>query len=88
MASKWTRKSIPGHLFEITDEDGTPVLRIRGGMMPTLEHARLIAAAPALLEAARLTLEAITASEWLSDDARLGVYASKLRAAIAAAEGE
>ena len=45
----WERKSIPGHLFELHDSSGTPVMRIRGGMMPSLEDARLIAAAPELL---------------------------------------
>ena len=45
----WQRKSIPGHLFEINNGQGEIVLRIRGGMMPTLADARLLAEAPALL---------------------------------------
>jgi hypothetical protein len=45
----WQRRSIPGHLFEVTGEAAAVVLRIRGGMMPSLEDARLIAAAPELL---------------------------------------
>lgn len=47
----WSRKSIPGHLFEIHTADNSPVFRIRGGMMPTLHDAALIAAAPDLLHA-------------------------------------
>lgn len=47
----WRRKSIPGHLFEIHDADENPIFRIRGGMMPTLSDAVLIAAAPELLHA-------------------------------------
>ena len=49
----WIRKSIPGHLFELADTEGNPVMRIRGGMMPTLEDARLMEAAPELLAALR-----------------------------------
>lgn len=49
---RWERRSIPGHLFEIKDWDsGEPILRIRGGMMPTLAHAVLIESAPQLLAA-------------------------------------
>ena len=47
----WKRRSIPGHLFEITDLLNNPVIRIRGGMMPTLEDARLLESAPDLLSA-------------------------------------
>lgn len=46
----WTRKSIPGHLFEISGSSG-PVFRIRGGMMPSLEDARLLEQAPAMFAA-------------------------------------
>ena len=42
--------------FELLDSDGFPILRINGGMIPTDANARLIAAAPELLEA----LEALT----------------------------
>lgn len=56
-AGPWERKSIPGHLFEIQDSAANPVLRIRGGMMPTLEDARLIAAAPELLAALEAIVE-------------------------------
>ena len=52
----WKRRSIPGHLFEITDSTGNPVVRIRGGMMPTLDDAILLAAAPDLLEACKSAL--------------------------------
>lgn len=45
----WKRKSIPGHLFELSDAGGNPVLRIRGGMMPTLADATLLEGAPSLL---------------------------------------
>lgn len=45
----WNRKSIPGHLFEIQDGAGNALMKIRGGMMPTLADAKLIAAAPELL---------------------------------------
>lgn len=47
----WFRRSIPGHLFEIHDSEKNPVFRIRGGMMPTLEDAVLIASAPELFNA-------------------------------------
>lgn len=50
----WTRRSIPGHLFELYTDAGDPILRIRGGMMPSLEDARVLEAAPELLEVARL----------------------------------
>ncbi len=44
----WQRKAIPGHVFELTDADGNPVLRIRGGMMPSFHDALLLEAAPEL----------------------------------------
>jgi hypothetical protein len=49
----WKRKSIPGHVFELHNEAGDIVLRIRGGMMPTLEDSRLLEAAPELLDLVR-----------------------------------
>lgn len=77
----WSRKSIPGHLFEIHDADENPVFRIRGGMMPTLSDAMLIAAAPELL----------AALEWALDDPDSEIlgeeWAKAARAAIAKAIG-
>ena len=52
----WKRRSIPGHLFEITDSAENPVLRLRGGMMPSLEDSMLLTAAPDLLEACNAAL--------------------------------
>jgi hypothetical protein len=49
----WRRKSIPGHLFELNNAAGDIILRIRGGIMPTLTDARLLAEAPAMLDALR-----------------------------------
>lgn len=44
----WQRKSIPGHLFEIHNAAGEVVLRIRGGMLPTLGDAQLLSEAPTM----------------------------------------
>ena len=52
----WKRKSIPGHLFEIHDTQGNPVIRVRSGMMPTHGDAHLIIAAPDLLLACKEAL--------------------------------
>lgn len=49
----WEFRAIPGHLFEIHDTAKNPVLRLRGGMQPTLHDARLLAAAPRMLAALR-----------------------------------
>jgi hypothetical protein len=49
----WATRRVPGALFEIRDSDGNAVLRIRGGMDPMAPDARLIAAAPELLDLAR-----------------------------------
>lgn len=46
------QRTDPGRLFEVT-ADGQPLLRVRGGMFPTAADARLIAAAPELLEACK-----------------------------------
>lgn len=81
----WVRRSIPGHLFEIHqegDKDGI-VLRLRGGMVPMLADARLIAAAPELLAAARLVDAAFS---HLGDDDHEAWAA--IRAAIAKATGD
>jgi hypothetical protein len=66
MTAAWTRRSIPGHLFEISDASG-PVLRIRGGLMPTLETARLLTAAPEMLEALRAVVDCWETETMLSD---------------------
>lgn len=55
--AQWQRRSIPGHLFELTDQDGNIVMRIRGGMMPALADANLMTAAPALADALRRIVE-------------------------------
>jgi hypothetical protein len=52
----WKRRSIPGHLFEVSSETGEMVFRIRGGMMPVLEDARLIETAPELLDVLKQVL--------------------------------
>lgn len=57
----WERKSIPGHLFELHNSSGDIVLRIRGGMVPTLADARLLEAAPQMLDALRKALTLIEA---------------------------
>lgn len=49
-AGPWKRRSIPGHLFELTGAAGEVVLRIRGGLVPRLEDAKLLEAAPELYE--------------------------------------
>ena len=81
----WTRRSIPGHLFEITGQDGEPVFRIRGGMMPTLADAYLIAAAPEL----RAALEMLTTAANQKDPDPLVMFATveKARAALDKAKG-
>lgn len=59
----WQRRSIPGHLFEIKNTQGEIVLRIRGGMMPTLEDSQLLEAAPELVEMLR---ESIRSAELIA----------------------
>lgn len=49
----WQRRSIPGHLFELKNAAGDIVLRIRGGMMPTLDDARVLEAAAEMAELLR-----------------------------------
>ncbi len=84
----WTaRRSIPGHLFEVLDSDSNLVMRIRGGMVPTLFDARLIAAAPEMLSALRAVAAWLsevygTDSENMQDAAE---FAREIRAAIAKA---
>lgn len=79
----WTRRSIPGHLFELQGADGNPVLRIRGGMMPALDDARLLEAAPELLAAAESLLWNMPAPR---SRVRMAEWEA-LRAAIAKARG-
>lgn len=50
-AGPWQTRAIPGHLFEIANAAGEIVLRIRGGIMPTFQDARLLGAAAALYSA-------------------------------------
>lgn len=49
----WIRRSIPGHLFELVNTAGEIVLRIRGGMMPSLHDARLLELSPVMVETLR-----------------------------------
>lgn len=85
----WTRKSIPGHLFELNSSDG-PVLRIRSGMMPSLEDSYLIAAAADMLEA----LEECEHHVWCEcgekdpDPVKHSCAAGKVRRAILKARGK
>lgn len=58
----WQRKQIPGHLFEISNAAGEVVLRIRGGMMPTLNDARLLTAASEMRTAIEKYIK------WIQDD--------------------
>ncbi|MBV9483804.1 MAG: hypothetical protein JO249_24110, partial [Acidobacteria bacterium] len=73
--------------FTVNDKDGFPVLRINGGMVPVEANARLIAAAPDMLDAlefVRMTFADIEASK------RKGYYVECPKivdAAIAKAEG-
>lgn len=53
----WEQKSIPDRLFEIHNTNGDIILRLRSGMIPTVGDARLIQAAPKLLEACKLAFE-------------------------------
>jgi hypothetical protein len=85
----WTRRAIPGHLFELHTEDGTPVMRIRGGMMPTLADGNLLAAAPELL-AALVDAEAVGTGDYehrFGKDEFAPAWVLRARAAIAAARG-
>ncbi len=47
----WVSRSIPGHLFEIHDAQKNPIMKIRGGMMPMLEDARVLTGAAAMYRA-------------------------------------
>jgi hypothetical protein len=72
--------------FEINDSEKFPILRINGGMTPIEANARLIAAAPELLE----PLEYFTAFADLNDDGedeRFTAMLAKAHAAIAKAIG-
>lgn len=44
----WMYKLIRGQLFEIHNAAGEIVLRIRGGMLPSLRDAQLLGEAPAM----------------------------------------
>lgn len=79
----WERRSIPGHLFELHNAAGEVVLRIRGGMMPSVEDARVLEAAPELLDVVRALL-ALQNRLW--QDVNWG--ASNLRAETIAALNE
>jgi hypothetical protein len=85
----WTGRTIVGKLFEITDSDGEPVLRVRSGMMPTQPDARLIAAAPDLLAALEALAEQ-TAMNFpeMRPDSHHGAILERARAAINKAKGE
>jgi hypothetical protein len=73
--------------FEINDSEQFPILRINGGMIPIEANARLIAAAPELLE----PLEYFTAFAELNDDGedeRFTAMLATAHAAIAKATGK
>jgi hypothetical protein len=82
-AGPWRRRSIPGHIFEISNASGEIVLRIRGGMMPTLPDARLLSAAPDMLRALDTLARAAASREnTMGDPIDLLNAKAELRAAI------
>lgn len=82
-----SRKTVSG-MFEILDANRDPVFRIRGGVTPTAHDARLIAAAPDLLEASEIARALIAQMlGTLRDQGITGAFCmpTKLTAAIAKA---
>ena len=75
----WLRKSSPGDLFGLCTAAGESILYIHNGVMPTLEDACLISAAPDLLTACKAALDAF--------DMDAQVPLDILIAAVAKAEG-
>jgi hypothetical protein len=83
----WTMDYESGQYFFLEGPDQHPLMRQRGGMMPTRHDARLIAAAPELLAACKsllLYVETYGGEVTANIEAAFPIY----RAAIAKAEGK
>jgi hypothetical protein len=59
----WTSRRHPGQGFEILDADGHPVMRQRGGLVPTVPDAQLMTQSAALAGALRRLCDRVEAIE-------------------------